>query len=406
MGAFETAKGMSKEEIIEKIKAAGLREFGVYNQDLAEKWEQDLAEKEKWNGSLKVIAALNNNDTNHALLELLKTSREEVLEGIQIAAYALDAEGMQLYIPEGEDELKDSLSQAVADAGIELCQGIVNVREARGSSLNHIETMAALGALFADAYTPGSWITVCKDGKNGELTKISFPAKVGDIAGVSPEEIKGVLIGSKLYDASGLELELKEDTNIGNGVITILPADCCIIDQEEKLLLNERRNGCGRCTFCREGLGQLHAMTKEITEGKGKNEYLAMMEEIGNAMTFSCQCSVGQNGADFTLGSLNYFANEYTDHIKKKKCAADVCSSFMSIYIDPSLCEGCEECADVCPADCIEGKSGFIHMIDEFDCTKCGKCIDACEYDAVIKTNGRVPKLPTRLTKCGKFKKR
>lgn len=406
MGAFETAKGMSKEEIIEKIKAAGLREFGVYNQDLAEKWEQDLAEKEKWNGSLKVIAALNNNDTNHALLELLKTSREEVLEGIQIAAYALDAEGMQLYIPEGEDELKDSLSQAVADAGIELCQGIVNVREARGSSLNHIETMAALGALFADAYTPGSWITVCKDGKNGELTKVSFPAKVGDIAGVSPEEIKGVLIGSKLYDASGLELELKEDTNIGNGVITILPADCCIIDQEEKLLLNERRNGCGRCTFCREGLGQLHAMTKEITEGKGKNEYLAMMEEIGNAMTFSCQCSVGQNGADFTLGSLNYFANEYTDHIKKKKCAADVCSSFMSIYIDPSLCEGCEECADVCPADCIEGKSGFIHMIDEFDCTKCGKCIDACEYDAVIKTNGRVPKLPTRLTKCGKFKKR
>lgn len=406
MGAFETAKGMSKEEIIEKIKAAGLREFGVYNQDLAEKWEQDLAEKEKWNGSLKVIAALNNNDTNHALLELLKTSREEVLEGIQIAAYALDAEGMQLYIPEGEDELKDSLSQAVADAGIELCQGIVNVREARGSSLNHIETMAALGALFADAYTPGSWITVCKDGKNGELTKISFPAKVGDIAGVSPEEIKGVLIGSKLYDASGLELELKEDTNIGNGVITILPADCCIIDQEEKLLLNERRNGCGRCTFCREGLGQLHAMTKEITEGKGKNEYLAMMEEIGNAMTFSCQCSVGQNGADFTLGSLNYFANEYIDHIKKKKCAADVCSSFMSIYIDPSLCEGCEECADVCPADCIEGKSGFIHMIDEFDCTKCGKCIDACEYDAVIKTNGRVPKLPTRLTKCGKFKKR
>jgi len=203
-----------------------------------------------------------------------------------------------------------------------------------------------------------------------------------------------------------LDLVLEEDTNIGNGVITILPADCCIIDQEEKLLLGERKNGCGRCTFCREGLGQLHAMAKEITEGKGKNEYLAMMEEIGNAMTFSCQCSVGQTGADFTLGSLKYFGNEYTDHIKKKKCAADVCSSFMSIYIDPNLCEGCEECADVCPAECIEGKSGFIHMIDEFDCTKCGKCIEACEYDAVIKTTGRVPKLPTRLTKCGKFKKR
>lgn len=45
-------------------------------------------------------------------------------------------------------------------------------------------------------------------------------------------------------------------------------------------------------------------------------------------------------------------------------------------------------------------------MIDEFECTKCGKCISACENDAIIQTNGRLPKLPTRLTKCGKFKKR
>ena len=106
------------------------------------------------------------------------------------------------------------------------------------------------------------------------------------------------------------------------------------------------------------------------------------------------------------MGSLKYFAGEYEDHIKKKKCANNVCSAFMSIYIDPELCEGCEECADVCPADAIEGKSGYIHMIDEFECTKCGKCISACENDAIIQTNGRLPKLPTRLTKCGKFKKR
>ena len=131
-----------------------------------------------------------------------------------------------------------------------------------------------------------------------------------------------------------------------------------------------------------------------------------MMTEIGEAMTFSTPCTMGQTASDFAMGSLNYFANEYEDHIKKKKCANNVCSAFMSIYIDPDLCEGCEECADVCPADAIEGKSGYIHMIDEFECTKCGKCISACENDAIIQTNGRLPKLPTRLTKCGKFKKR
>ena len=44
-------------------------------------------------------------------------------------------------------------------------------------------------------------------------------------------------------------------------------------------------------------------------------------------------------------------------------------------------------------------------MIDEFDCDKCGKCIEACEEGAIIKTSGKVPKLPNRLTKVGRFKR-
>ena len=115
---------------------------------------------------------------------------------------------------------------------------------------------------------------------------------------------------------------------------------------------------------------------------------------------------MGQTASDFSLGTLKYFASEYEDHIKKKKCAVNVCNAFMTIYIDPNECQGCEECADVCPAEAIEGKAGYIHMIDEFECTKCGKCLEVCENDAIIQTTGRVPKLPTRLTKCGKFKKK
>ena len=108
-------------------------------------------------------------------------------------------------------------------------------------------------------------------------------------------------------------------------------------------------------------------MVKEITQGQGKKEFTDMMTEIGEAMTFSTPCTMGQTASDFAMGTLKYFASEYEDHIKKKKCANNVCSAFMSIYIDPNLCEGCEECADVCPKDAIEGKAGYIHMIDEFE---------------------------------------
>ena len=56
--------------------------------------------------------------------------------------------------------------------------------------------------------------------------------------------------------------------------------------------------------------------------------------------------------------------------------------------------------------DCIDGKSNYIHMIDDFECTKCGKCIAVCEEKAIIQTSGKLPKLPNRLTKVGRFKKR
>ena len=77
----------------------------------------------------------------------------------------------------------------------------------------------------------------------------------------------------------------------------------------------------------------------------------------------------------------------------------------MNIYIDPMKCTGCEECVEVCPVDCIEGDDGYIHMIDDMDCIKCGKCIEVCPDNAIVRATGRLPKLPDKLTKVGKFRR-
>ena len=397
---------LSVEEIIERVKTAGLREYGVYNECVAGKWEKILNEADPADGDMAVAAGLNNNDTDKVLLALLKEDADKVITGMQMAAKVLGAKEMVLYIPEGEDELKAALESKCADSDIALEEGIVNVRRFRGKAIHHIETLKALADIADGSYEPGVLLAVKSGDTIGELKKYPFGTKVADVVG-DVADVKAIMIGSKLYDtetACGIVIE--NDTAAGNGVITLIDKGACMIDTAEKVLLKERQHGCGKCTFCREGLGQLHVMTKEIIQGQGKASYLDMMDEIGDAMTFSTLCSVGQTGSDFTMASMKYFANEYTDHIKKKKCTTGVCKSFMSIYIDPNACTGCEECADVCPADAIEGKSGFIHMIDEFECTKCGKCIAACEEEAIIQTDGRLPKLPTRLTKVGKFKKR
>ncbi len=395
---------LNVEEIIAKVKAANLKEFGVYHEDLADKWAGILANAGDWEGEMIVACGLNNNDTDRALLAILKEDAQKVIDGLVIAAEVLGAKEKVLYVPENETELAAALADACAAKDVVVKAEFINARAYRGKALHHIETMKALAEVVEGTYEPGTLMAVKKAGNLSGLTKVAFGTKVADIVG-DTADVKGVVIGSKLYDATGLDMVIDEDTNVGNGVITLIAKTDCIIDQAEKLLTVERDNGCGKCTFCREGLNQIYAITKEITMGQGKATGLDMMKEIGEAMTFSTLCSVGQTAADFTLGSMEYFADEYTDHIKKKKCTTNVCSAFMSIYIDPNTCTGCEECTDVCPVDAIEGKSGFIHMIDEFECTKCGKCIAACEEEAIIQTTGRVPKLPTRLVKVGKFKK-
>lgn len=404
MSALENAKNMSVEDILAKTAASGLLEFGVERSVVTEKWNQVNAEREFQTNPIRVVAGLNNADIAGVQLEVLKADPKKVMEGMAIAALAVDAEEMYLYLPEKEAEYAKELEAQAAEYGIQIQTGIINRRASRGGAFHHILTMAALADIFTDSYEPCTYMAVCKDGKMGELQKVSFGTKVAELVGDA--DVKAIAIGTKLYDASAMDLVIEADTQIGNGVITVYSSKCCMIHETEEVLLAERKQSCGKCTFCREGLIQLHTMVKEITEGQGKKEFTDMMEEIGEAMTFSTPCTMGQTASDFAMGSLKYFAGEYEDHIKKKKCANNVCSAFMSIYIDPDLCEGCEECADVCPADAIEGKSGYIHMIDEFECTKCGKCISACENDAIIQTNGRLPKLPTRLTKCGKFKKR
>ncbi|MFQ7549038.1 MAG: 4Fe-4S dicluster domain-containing protein [Blautia marasmi] len=75
------------------------------------------------------------------------------------------------------------------------------------------------------------------------------------------------------------------------------------------------------------------------------------------------------------------------------------------MYIDPQKCMGCGKCQETCEGSYIEGLNGYIHMIEDTDCTKCGKCIGACPESAIISTTGRVPGLPDRLTKVGRFKR-
>lgn len=399
MSAIENAKKMSKEEVVAKIAALDLMEYGLCHEKLTNRLNAAIAEAKEEGKELGVVAALNNADTDAVLLEVLKSNPAKVMEGIAIAAYAIGAGKMTLHIQEEDIANAETITDAAEMAGVEVVMGIVNKRANKGSAILHIVTAANLADAFADSYEAGVYVSV-----NGKaLEKVACDTKVSNVADLSGA--KAVLAGYKYYLPETIADMTVAEANIDNGVLCVLGEKDCIISETEKKLTASRKQSCGRCVFCREGLLQLQAMHQDMTNGKGKEDYLAITKEIGQAMTFSTQCTMGQTSSEIALSAAALFESEYIAHYKKKECPARVCFSTETIYINPKRCTGCGDCMDVCPQDCIEGKAKFIHMIDEFDCDRCGKCIEACSEEAIIKTSGKLPKLPSKLTKIGKFKR-
>lgn len=394
MTIFETAKAMGAAALTEKIKEASLMEYGVY----AEPLDKKIACCGQADGQISVYAGLNNADLEGALLGLLKEKPERVLAGIAIAGMLVDAKELFLYLPEKEAELAEQITPLAQTYGICVFNDIINVREAEDGLMLHLVTAVDLADLVEGCYDGGVYIAQ----ESGSLKKVSADLPVSEL--VCLDDAKAVYLGYQYHtpqEAAGLTA--KDATN---GVIRVLTEKECVVDDAAKILLKDRAVSCGRCVFCREGLIQLEYMQKEITQARGKVNYQELTCEIAEAMRYSSLCSIGQESAKAALSAMEKFPTEYQAHIKKNKCPAGVCSAFVHMYIDPQVCDGCGDCMDVCPVDCIDGKAKYIHMIDEFECTKCGKCIEVCGEDAIIQTTGKLPKLPNRLVKVGKFKKR
>lgn len=397
MSAFEYAKTMSREEILEKIAALDIREAGLCGGKLADRLAQSLEECAELGMESGVAAALNNADTACVLLEVLKNDPEKVLEGIAIAALALGTENKALYVPEAETELAKSLTDLAEKYQVEVKAEFVNVRANAGKALIHIVTAADLSDAFSGSYVPGVYVSV----NGGAVRKAANGTTVAALADMA--DAKALLLGYEIRKPDAANLPV-EEAGIANGVVKVLTAHDCVVAETEKHLTASRAQSCGKCVFCREGLIQLQYMQKEITEGRGKAGYVELTKEIGEAMCVSTPCTMGQTSAKIALTAMDQFAGEYEAHIKKKRCPAAVCSSLVNIYISPKHCTGCGDCVAACPAGCIEGQPGYIYMLDDYDCTKCGACVKACGSGAIVLTTGRVPRVPYRPTKVGKFR--
>lgn len=278
------------------------------------------------------------------------------------------------------------------------------------SNINNVETYANVawiiangGAAFAALGTPDSKGTkvfaLTGKIKKGGLVEIPMGASIRDViydigGGIKNDHaFKAVQMGGPSggcipADLIDTQIDYKKlsatGAIMGSGGMVVMDETTCMVDMARFFLDFTCKESCGKCIHCRLGTKRMLEILTRITEGKGRDGDIELLEELAIQIKNSALCGLGQTAPNPVLTTLKYFRNEYEDHIYRKKCTAHQCSALVTYSVDADKCKGCTLCARNCPVQAISGSVREPHVINTDTCIKCGKCASSCKFGAVI----------------------
>ena len=277
------------------------------------------------------------------------------------------------------------------------------------TNINNVETWANIPLIVEEGpeWFSGIGTETCKGTKIFSLVgKIRNTGLVEVPMGITLKEIiydiGGGIVNDKKFKAvqtggpSGgcipkdlLDLPLDYESLIragsimGSGGMIVMDEDTCMVDIARYFLNFLKDESCGNCLPCRKGIQRMHEIVVDITEGKGKEEDISLLNDLAETVRDTSLCGLGQTASNPVLSTLKYFGEEYISHIKDKKCPAGVCRGLIHYSIIEGKCNGCGLCKRFCTEGAVEGEKKKPHYIVEAKCIKCGVCIDSCKFDAI-----------------------
>lgn len=460
-GGYGAAKkvitAMTPVEVIEEVKASGLRGRGGAGFPTGRKWEfcrSQIDEKKYF------ICNADEGDPG-AFMDraIIEGNPHSVIEGMIIGAYAIGADEGYVFIraeyPLAVKRLgialenarkKNFLGQKIFgtdigfDIKIKLGAGafvcgeetalIASIEGKRGmpktrppfpaqkglwgrpTVINNVETLANLPLVLKNG---AKWYSsIGSDGSKG--TKVF--ALSGKIKNTGLIEVPmGITLREIIYDIGGgiekdrnlkavqtggpsggcipasmMDIEVdyesltKTGSIMGSGGMIVLDETDCMVAIAKFFLEFTQKESCGKCPPCRIGTKRMLEILEKITAGNGKEEDLALLEDLCEKVKVTSLCGLGQSAPNPVLSTMKYFREEYEAHIRDKRCPAKVCNALITFSILEGPCNGCGACRIACPAGAITGEKKRLHKIDQDMCIKCSACFEVCRFSAVERS--------------------
>ncbi len=350
---------------------------------------------------------------------LLDTYLDQIMDGIRICMKEVNIKDAKIYLSACYSEFLEKLQKY----GLEVVV-VENKKNAEkevfreDTLVHHAETMSALSRSFSEEnYIPEKIVTIAGDVKTPGVYEIPFGKTLNEIikeygnGSSTGKEIQFVQVGGNtgaVFSKEELDTPFTYAGLMGSGTmletakVDVYNVESCIVNWSYKKMLENSKETCGKCVYCREGIYQLYRIMQDAVQGKGREGDIELAFELCETMKAGSLCDFGKSAANPLYTAMKKFKEEFEKHIDRKKCSTLSCISYVNFYIDPSVCSGCGTCM-TCHKDAIKGGEKLIHIIDEELCDKCGECEKICSIRAVKRYGTIKPQLPSEPAAAGSF---
>lgn len=367
-GLKRARKDMLPSEVIEAIKASGLRGRGGAGFACGLKWE--LAARLKSNEKFLICNADEGEVGTFKDRYILENDPFSVLEGILIGCYAIGIKSAFIYLREEYSFLADKIRSAIQEtteegfsngveiqlvlgAGAYICGEesalIESIEGKRGEPryrppfptniglfgnptiVNNVETLMNIPWIimngageFNKIGTVGNKGTkvfsVSGDVERPGVYELPLGSRLDELlyehAGAADVQIVQIGGGAgRIIPAENLDMALTYEKALGSGAVTVMDNSRDIIDIIYLALEFFAEESCGKCAPCREGTEVLFGTLKRIRSGDGVFGDIEIMEKVGSVMQLSSLCGLGQSAPIPLLDSIKYYRHAYESRI-------------------------------------------------------------------------------------------